>query len=227
MRELDRRQFIGLCAAGSLGLALARPRRAAAVVPLLPLLVEFATSVAATVVAGLIMEYLRSLRGHPDYRERIVHTNRLLAAQGFRDRSRSTVYCSSTGERRIYYPIVNSGCSCLNFAAPFFRDECGCPPVTLIQGPHMAGLAYAAKMLRERRSGEEVAEYLVPVSGSRVSYGTPQTGYDGPLVYDSREARVNVDYHPRTSRSGIVRVKARRYADHLPVVNDEWGLVFP
>ncbi len=227
MRELDRRQFIGLCAAGSLGLAtMVRPRRAAAMGPLLALLVEFSVSVAATVVASLIADYLRSLRDS-EHRGPILRTNHRLAEQGFADQRYSTVYCSPANDRRIYYPVVNSHCSCLNFTAPFFNDACGCPPVTMIQGPHMAGLAYAAKMLREGRSSEEAADYLVPMSGSRISSGTPQTGYDGPLVYDSRGARVNVAYYPRTSRSGSVIVKARRHGDHFPVVNDEWGIAFP
>jgi hypothetical protein len=226
LAELDRRRFIRLCAAGSVGLTLGRPRRAAAMGPLLLILAEFSLAVASAVVAALITDYLRSLRDQAGYRDHIQRTNERLARQGFRDTSHSTVYCSRNSDPRIYYPVVNSRCSCLNFTAPFFRDAWEGAPVTMIQGPQMAGLNYAAKMLRDSRPATEVADYLVPVTGSRISYGSPQDGYDGPLVYDSREARVNVTYNPTSPNAGIVTVKARRYVDHSPIVNDEWGIAF-
>jgi hypothetical protein len=226
LAELDRRRFIQLCAAGSVGLTLGRPRRAEAIAPLLAILLEFSVGVASAVVAALITEYLQSLRDQSRYRERIQRTNEELARQGFRDTRYSTVYCSRGSEPRIYYPVVNSHCSCLNFTAPFFRDSWDGAPVTMIQGPQMAGLNFATKMLRDSRPANEVADYLVPVTGSRISSGTPQEGYDGPLVYDSREARVNVAYNPTSHNSGVVTVKARRYVDHAPIVNDEWGIAF-
>jgi len=207
-------------------MTLVRPRRAEALLgPLVTLILQFAGEVAAPVIASSITEYLHALRAS-EYRERIRQTNERLARQGFTD-CRHPVYSSLPGDPRIFYPVVNSRCSCLDFTAPFFRDACEGEPVTMIHGPQMAGLRFAARLLRRRMAAEEAAAYLVPVEGRRLSHGTPQTGYDGPLVYDSQEARVSVDYHPATSHSGVVVVRARRHLDHRFVVNDEWGIAFP
>jgi|HubBroStandDraft_3_1064219.scaffolds.fasta_scaffold37484_2 hypothetical protein len=226
IRALDRRQFIRACAAGSLGLALARPRRAEAIGPLVTVLLQFVVGVAAAVVANSINEYLRALRLESELRERIRRTNELLARRGFTDCHRP-VYSSLAGEARIFYPVVNSHCSCLDFTAPFFRGDGEGDPVTMVQGPHMAGLAFAARKLRRYLTADEAAAYLVPVEGHRIARGTPQDGYDGPLIYDSRAARVSVDYDPESSRSGSVVVKARRHVDHRFAVNDLWGISFP
>jgi hypothetical protein len=225
MGEWDRRRFIRVCAVGSLGMTLTRPRRAEALAPLVTLFLQFVGEVAAAVIASSIIEYLHTLRAS-EYRERIRRTNEQLARQGFTD-CRHPVYSSLAGDPRIFYPVVNSHCSCLDFTAPFFRDACECDPVTMIPGPQMAGLRFAARKLRRRMTAEEAAAYLMPVEGRRISHGTPQTGYDGPLVYDSQEARVRVDYQPATSHSGVVVVRARRHLDHRFVVNDEWGIAFP
>lgn len=224
--ELDRRRFIRLCAAGSVGLALTRPRRAEALGPLVQLFLQFVGEVAAAVIASSIIEYLHAQRASGDHGAHIRRTNERLALRGFTE-CRGPVYSSLASEPRIFYPVVNSHCSCLNFTAPFFRNSCDCDPVAMVQGPHMAGLVFAARLLRRRMPAEEAAGYLVPVEGRRISHGTPQTGYDGPLIYDSQEARVRVDYEPVTLRSGKVVVKARRHSDHRFVVDDLWGIAFP
>lgn len=225
-RELDRRHFIQITALGTLGLALLPNRRAEAVGPLLTLLGRFTFAVGASVLADTISDYIKQLRNGSDYGQRIQNVNAQLASQGFRDQRYSTVYSSYTSERRVYYPVVNSSCSCLNFTAPFFRVDCGCIPVTMVQGPHLAGLAFASEILQRKYSKSYAKEILIPQTGLRTSSGTPQRGYDGPVMYHAPEAKVRVDYHPSTSDSGTVVVKAHRHSDGYPVVNDEWDIAF-
>ncbi len=228
--NLDRRRFLRLAGTSTAGLVLWRRRPATAFLPLAPLigvLVDFVVAVGAQVVGSTIAEYLKTLRREEALRERILKTNELLARRGFGDLRYSRVYGSSSSEQRIYYPIVNSHCSCLNFTAPFLRLGCGCEPVTMIQGPHLAGLALAAGRLRQRWSPVEVAQHLIPITGVRLSHGTPQDGYDGPLLYHSAEAQVRVEYRPTAPNAGVVAVWAHRHGDRVAVVSDEWGLRFP
>jgi hypothetical protein len=227
IREIGRRRFIQLSASGVVGLALWPSRRAEANGPLVALLSEFTLAVGATVIANSITEFLRSVRSNAASANQIRKTNAQLAYQGFTDQSYSTVCCSLGREQRIYYPIVNSKCSCLNFTAPFIDMAQGGVPVTMIQGPHLAGLRFAADMLLRNKSQTEVSRYLMPDTGIRLSLGTPQAGYDGPLIYNSLGAKVEVAYTPQGAKLGVIEVKAIRHADHVPVVNDEWRISFP
>jgi hypothetical protein len=185
----------------------------------------FTQSMYSIIVAETVMEYLQSLQEGNPLGEQIVNTNFQLAKQDFGILDYSSVYQNSYDfANRLYYPVVYNYCGCMYNISPFFDFECGCHPVTYIQSPHMAGLALAAKKLKEKNNSQHyINSILLPKQGHRIAKGNPMEGYENPLEYAGENSKVAVDYKPNTKTEGTVAVKAVDKGGRL-LVDNEWTL---
>ncbi|MBJ6724504.1 hypothetical protein [Geomesophilobacter sediminis] len=185
---------------------------------------DFAATVGSRIVSPRMEEYVEQLQ-NDGLRHRIIRTNDALASRGFRDTSRSTV---RTLNDAIYYPVVyTDGDEVEHFAAPFFDTVGGSEPFTVIEGGHMAGLALAARELKERKVLQPVIRRtLAPVQGKQLAEGDRRNGYRTPLIYRSEAATVIIHYTPNSENSGTVEVEAESNTDGSRILGKKWEVRF-
>jgi hypothetical protein len=164
----------------------------------------FSNGVAANLLASHINNYLRQ-NAHQGYRNSILQTNQQLARLGFTNLAHSSVRGQSN---EVYYPLAVENCGCLYFSSPFFRVECGCQPVTSIEGPHMMGLGLAASEIQGLAGPAVTRSVLFPTEEGEKPAGNYLEGYDKPLIYNSPEAKVGAHYVPKGRNSGSIIVEA-------------------
>jgi len=221
--SLNRRDFMKLSALGTIGWKVfsAETADAYSFDNLLMSLARFAVAVDSIYMAAQINEYLKYAQNR-DFRQRVLETNDYLSARGFTDLSRSVV---RSNNNKIYYPIVYESCSCLNFAAPFFKIDCGCTPVTHIEGGHMAGLAIAAERLQKDSGSKSYArKVLFPKSGISLAQGDRLRGYKTELKYKSDLATVYAHYEPKTPTTGSVIVEAESDTNGKLLIGKKWDV---
>ena len=238
--DVQRRHFIRVAAAGALASCVTPswPTRAEAVgfAGLISMVARFSVSVGSEVLANTVHSYLRRLSANAPIRQRVMEANQSLGGRGFSDTAQSRVYQTAVREEteRLYYPLgYQDRCGCKHFVAPFFNVSCGCVPITHIEGPHMAGLTLAAELLQQHgwpqvsdgRGDDSIRSVLVPIEGRRLALGDKSRGYTTPLLYQSDNARVAIDYKPRDEHSGTVLVEATRRGGSS-ILNQEWDIRF-